>query len=194
MDSFLSGALQAAPPHPAIRLFAQLVEHWAFTAGIDYEFEDHLSILTNASKLGVARARPVIKTLLKKALDLPDIQTKEPDRVDHTLSHAIDELRHKRLMLDLTDLRHLVDRFPCNTASRAVDMMAAHGTRAAFDSLFELYESTKDWHLRGLILRKFEVLAGRLSLVVFEADGKLSISNTQSALTAFPIRSDDLRG
>jgi hypothetical protein len=52
-------------------------------------------------------------------------------------------------------------------------MIAAQGSREAFESLMDAYEGTRDVYLKGVILDSLETLAGRLGTRVRRSGARL---------------------
>jgi hypothetical protein len=185
MDFLRGGGLEPCLPHPAIEEFAVLLNEWAFAPELNFELDERISVLTAASQLTSDRTADVLCELVTSVCTRSDISIDAPEGIDHSLRHALDELRYKRVFLDLAPLEALVRKSKHNAASGAVDMIGALGSREAFDVLLTLYADVTDWYLRGHILGKLETLSGRLSLLVYEDDGRLVVTPSS---TTFPLK------
>jgi hypothetical protein len=174
MDWLGGGALAPCPPHPALSLFASLVDEWIFSQTLQLSFEQRVRAYDVASQLGLKHATVALQTLIAQAAQRNSVAA-EPNDWDwhHNVSNALIELTQKRRLLDLAALATLVRMNGPNSAMRSVAMIAAHGSAEALEMLVTLYAETADWHRRGDILAEIESLAGRFNKTFYEEDGKL---------------------
>jgi hypothetical protein len=180
MDFLRGGGLDPCLPHPAIKEFGVLIDDWAFASGMNFELDDRVRILTATLQFGSSRAPDELRTLVASVCIRSDLTLNPSEGIDHSVRNALDELRYKRILLDLAPLEALIRRSKSNAARGAVDMIAARGSREAFDLLLNLYNATDD-DLRGLILEKLESLSRRLSLLVYQDGATLVVRASPGA-------------
>lgn len=167
MLSFKSATLHPGPPHPAYDLFVALINEWR--AHRSFEVRDHLSIETTASSIGITEATDALHALATRVVNECDIGDYE-NPLNDSIRSALDELRNKRRLLDLSVAIRLAETSSSNARMGALYMIIAHGSRQALDYLVERY-SVEDEE-RSIILEGIEQLSSRLELtVVREGEG-----------------------
>lgn len=97
----------------------------------------------------------------------------QDDNEAHPVSSALRTLRERQHILGLPLLESVIARCSYNGASSAVEMIAAHGTQEAFDSLLAVYEGTPGTDLKDIVVETIETLAGRLGLRVRKVGSRL---------------------
>jgi hypothetical protein len=173
MDYFMCGVTKPAPPHLGIDIFRELLEQWG--AEIDYAPLDTLRIdeylVRIGSGMGLARLPGHIEHVLSlKEIDLGDTNNAGD------LGRAIHTLQEHRRFLPLSLLELIISRCSYNGVSNATQMMAAIGSRDAFDCLLQTHAAIQDRQIREVVLDAIEVLAGRLGLRVREVNNSLEAS------------------
>lgn len=175
MDWFRGGLVKRAPPHPGLEVLRPLLEAW--TVSSDYSPLDGLRVAQELMGLGSRVALPLVESRLELALQANEVDLQAHDQA-MTVGAALRTLRDARRLLPLPFLETVLARCSYNGASSAVEMMAAHGTREAFDSLLDAHDRARDGHLRGVILDVLEPLAGRLGIRVRRSGARLEAAAT----------------
>lgn len=172
MDWLDGGAVAPSPPHPARDAFAEIVARWS--ARNDLNCQQRLRVLTASCQLGSSRAGQSLEAQLTELLR-DSAAAWSDHQLGHEISWAFRELQQQRRLLPLSVLKQIVERHNFNSASAAVSMIGAHGTREALNALIEAYSVTEDWALKGIILERLEILSGRFGLTVRPSEVGLSI-------------------
>ncbi|HLL45246.1 MAG TPA: hypothetical protein VK399_00990, partial [Longimicrobiaceae bacterium] len=173
MDWFDGGAIHPAPPHPGASHFRELLEEWSLCH--DYELLQTLRIDEDLVRLGSNAAIERLPRRIEIAIAADEIDLQDHDNA-HTVSAAIRALRENHRLLEITFLETVVDRCSWNGATEAAQMIAAHASRDALDSLIGIYAAARKRDFRAFILDLLEPLAGRLGLRVRLVDGRLEAS------------------
>jgi hypothetical protein len=176
MISFHTAALSPRAPHPAFDLFLALIDEWRRHPNL--EVRDRLLIEIAASRTGIMGATAALHALVTRIVREFDIGDYE-NSLNDPIRGALDELRMKRHLLELPVAIHLAENSSSNAWIGALYMIAAHGSREAFDYLLARY-SAGDGD-RSIILDGIEQLSTRLGLTVFREGGALRIG-AESAL------------
>lgn len=173
MDYFMCGVPRHAPPHPGIDVFRELIEQWG--AETDYAPLDALRIdeylVRIGSDIGLAR----LPVHIEHVLSLKEINLEDTNNAAD-MGAAIRTMQENRRFLPLSLLELIISRCSFNGVSNATQMMAAIGSRDAFDSLLQVHAAATDSHIEEVVLDAIESLAGRLGLRVRMVGGQLEAS------------------
>jgi hypothetical protein len=175
MDWFRGGTVKPAPPHPGLAVLRPLLETWAVSS--DYSALEGLQVAHSLAEAGSPLAVPLVERRLELALQANALDLQASDQAS-TIGAALRALRDARRLLPLAMLETVVAKCSYNGASSAVEMIAAHGTREAFDCLLDAHGRVGDGHLKGVILDQLEPLAGRLGIRVKRSGGRLETAAT----------------
>lgn len=173
MDSFRSGTLQHAPPHPAIDAWLELVESWMDRD--DATEIQQITIAVAALRLGSLRAADRLECLVLALSDLDNTRYDEEDQDGHTIRSAIDELQRKRRLLPLPLSESFVRTKRANIPYAGVYAIAAHRDRPALDLLIALHNEPPKADLRSVLFEAIEPLAERLGVTVVRDGPSLKI-------------------
>lgn len=141
-----------------------------------------------ASSIGVTEATESLHVLVTRVVDKCDIGNYE-NPLNDPIRSALDELRGKRRLLDLSVAIRLAEISSSNARMGALYMITAHGSRQALDYLVKRY-SVGDEE-RSIILEGIEQLSSRLELTVVREGEGLRIL-TEPAHSATVIDSNSL--
>ncbi|HZG43796.1 MAG TPA: hypothetical protein VEY93_12595 [Longimicrobium sp.] len=164
------GTIADAPLHPGIDLFRSLLEEWV----IDLELDpvSTLKIETELAQLGSAAAterlhQQILRLFSDEAVDFT------ADDAASTIGAAIRTLQDNDHLLDLVTLNRIVRHSSWNGVTDAVQMIAAHASRDAFDMLTEIHYEEGRERITQFIVELVEQVAGRLGLRVRLVEGRL---------------------
>lgn len=163
MDWFDGGTFEQAPLHPGADVIRPLLESWM--AERDYSIIASLKLASDMSEFGSEAALNHLEHLVAAHACSEELDTNNHDDA-HTIGSAIRTLRERRRLLPISFLEQVIEKWSYNAVSGAVDMIAAHGSREAFESLVSVYEQSEDYHLRHVALDAMETLAAQLGLQV----------------------------
>jgi hypothetical protein len=173
MDYYRGGGVKASPPHPGLEAFRPLAEMWG--AMSDYSPLDSLHVAHELVLFGSQRALSLTAERIEEVLNANEVDLQDINQA-HVIGSAIRALRDRQYLLPVPFLERVIARCSYNGASGAVQMLAAHGSREAFESLMDSYDSAPDSYLRETILDSIETLSGRLGIRVRRSGSTLEAS------------------
>jgi hypothetical protein len=177
MRLFRGGTLVPSPPHPALDVWAELVENWI--SRFDLTEIQRFRILTAATQLGCVQAVDVLQGLIRGLSDPDHTRYDQEDEHGHHIQAAMHELRRRRRLLPLEVGERFARASRSNLPYAGVEAIAAHADRPALDLLLRLLNGSSQWELRGILSEKIETLAGRLGLTIVAGDDSLKISRSR---------------
>lgn len=164
MDWGFGGLIRAAPPHPGILPWIELLEDWCDKT--DLAPAERMQVRTAAVGLG---SEPMAAALERDLLVIDDFDAEvwtTDDEYGHTISHVLHQL--KRRLRELPN--DLVERLLCsqryNIARYAVQALGDRGDNKALRRLIEAHRVIPEWSLRDVAANQIEQLAARLQIVV----------------------------
>lgn len=169
-----SGSLESILVHPGRNVPHELLKSWL--ALKDYDTNEHLKIILDASRLGVPDASSGLRPILDIALAA--YTGEEENNEDHLLCRGIEMLHADGTGLSLTELEQLARGKSYNLASSAVMLIAKGGTQLEANSLIQLYSEVSNGMLCLSILSALEPLASRLGIRVIRSGNGLSAVST----------------
>ncbi|VXC21466.1 conserved hypothetical protein [Pseudomonas sp. 8Z] len=170
MIGLRSGTLEPIPFHPGRSAPHELLRTWL--AQSDYSVVDHLRIIMDSVRLGVAGASKGLRSALDAALDAGA----GDDCNDSSLvGRALEMLHANGEELSADELEQLAKTSSYNLATSAVALISARGTQAEANTLMRLYEEVNSKMLQSMILSYLEPLASRLALRVTRKGHRLSV-------------------
>jgi hypothetical protein len=175
MDFGFGGALRAAPPHPGLAVWMELLEDWAERN--DLSPRGQLSVLTAAAKLGSERARAKLEAEVFAIADMDAQEWTEDDEYGSTLSSALRQVQRRNPLLPSALIDKIVTSARLNIAARGVDALQALGDASALKRLIDLYDSKSDWHVRDTIANAIELMAARQGVVIQKVDGRYLLAS-----------------
>lgn len=173
MDWFDSGGIHPAPPHPGMNSFRSLLEEWACHNG--YGLLQALRIDEDLVRIGSDAALGRLPDRIEAVLFEEGIDLQNHEHAA-TVSAAIRALQEHHKLLGIAFLEQVVERCSWNGATAAAQMIAAHASRDALDSLMSIYMRSSPRDFKAFLLDLLESLAGRLGLRMRIVDGRLEAS------------------
>jgi hypothetical protein len=174
MDNLGSGGLRSTEPHPALDVWAALIEGWVDRG--DGTVIQRLRLAAAASRLGSDRALGILEQLINRLPHPDDPQFDAEDEYGHHLRSAIDELRNRRRLLPLRVGEEFARASRPNLIYAGIEVIAAHASREALELLLRLYNDSTEWDKRGSLSEAIETLSGRLSLSIGQSGNTLLIA------------------
>ncbi|MCA1536098.1 hypothetical protein I6F21_26540 [Bradyrhizobium sp. NBAIM03] len=126
----------------------------------DYERIDGLNLAEGFARFGSEAALSAIERRLKQVLGSNDIDLLVSDTAAH--GHALTSCVKDSIFCHFHSRESGRPMFH-NGASRAVSMIAAHGTQTALDVLLDIHTGASA-SLKGAVMDSLETLAGRLGI------------------------------
>ena len=164
MDWGFGGLIRAAPPHPGILPWIELLEDWCDKT--DLAPAERMQVRTAAAGLG---SEPMAAALERDLLVIDDFDA-EVWTMDDKQGHAISSAFHqiKRRLPELPDdlIERLLRSKRYNIAMYAVRALGDRGDEPALQRLIDLHRAKPEWSLSDLAANKIEQLAARLQIVV----------------------------
>ena len=176
MDTFGSGPLATSSPHPAVDVWAELVESW-MTRG-DLEEMQLLRVAVAAARLGSARAIEVLEASIGKLRDPDSPRFRLLDEYGNHTRAAVEELRTCRRLLSLDVGERLVRSVRPNVPYAGIAIIRDHADRPALGLLVRLHNELADGFVRESLSDAIETLAARLDLSVNRVDRDLVLVNS----------------
>lgn len=164
MNFGFGGTLYPAPPHPGLSVWTELLEDWAERD--DLSPRQRLAVMTAAAELGSERARAKLEVEVFAINDMDGAEWIEDDKMGHTLSHALREVRRRKPLLSSALIEKIIGSAQYNVATVGISALQARGDAEALQRLIDLHKATSDWHLRDSIANAIELMAARQGVVV----------------------------
>ena len=175
MNFGFGGTLCAAPPHPGISAWTELLEDWVERDELSPQ--GRLVVASSAAKLGSEWAREKLEAAVFAIENMDGSEWTEDDPFGHTLSQALYEVRRRKAYLSSALIERIVASKRYNVARIGIDALQARGDIASLRRLMVFHAETSDWLIRDLIANAIELMAARLGVVVQKFDHRYQLAS-----------------